>query len=36
MYDSPAGAEIIRRDVRRFLDVPAGWRMLARRQLARP
>jgi uncharacterized protein (TIGR02118 family) len=29
-YDSPAGAEIIRRDVRRFLDVPAGWRMLAR------
>jgi uncharacterized protein (TIGR02118 family) len=36
MYDSPAGAEIIRRDVRRFLDVPAGWRMLAQRQLARP
>jgi uncharacterized protein (TIGR02118 family) len=31
MYDSPAGAEIIRRDVRRFLDVPAGWRMLAKR-----
>jgi uncharacterized protein (TIGR02118 family) len=30
MYDSPAGAEIIRRDVRRFLDVPAGWRMLAK------
>jgi uncharacterized protein (TIGR02118 family) len=36
MYDSPAGAEIIRRDVRRFLDVPAGWRMLARREAARP
>jgi uncharacterized protein (TIGR02118 family) len=34
MYDSPAGAEIIRRDVLRFLDVPAGWRMLAQR--ARP
>jgi uncharacterized protein (TIGR02118 family) len=31
MYDSPAGAEIIRRDIQRFLDVPAGWRMLARR-----
>jgi uncharacterized protein (TIGR02118 family) len=31
MYDSPAGAEIIRRDIARFLDVPAGWRMLARR-----
>ena len=30
MYDSPAGAEIIRRDIRRFLDVPAGWRMIAR------
>jgi uncharacterized protein (TIGR02118 family) len=36
MYDSPAGAEIIRRDVRRFLDVAAGWRMLAQRQPARP
>ena len=37
MYDSPAGAEIIRRDVRRFLDVPAGWRMLAQRsRSARP
>jgi uncharacterized protein (TIGR02118 family) len=34
MYDSPAGAEIIRRDIQRFLDVPAGWRMLAQR--ARP
>jgi uncharacterized protein (TIGR02118 family) len=32
MYDSPAGAEIIRRDVRRFLDVASGWRMLARRE----
>ena len=31
MYDSPAGAEIIRRDIQRFLDVPAGWRMLAKR-----
>jgi uncharacterized protein (TIGR02118 family) len=36
MYDSPAGAEIIRRDVRRFLDVPAGWRMLAQRQAVHP
>ena len=34
MYDSPAGAEIIRRDIQRFLDVPAGWRMLARRARA--
>ena len=34
MYDSPAGAQIIRRDIQRFLDVPAGWRMLAQR--ARP
>jgi uncharacterized protein (TIGR02118 family) len=34
MYDSPAGAEIIRRDIQRFLDVPAGWRVLAQR--ARP
>jgi uncharacterized protein (TIGR02118 family) len=33
-YDSPAGAAIIRRDIQRFLDVPAGWRMLAQR--ARP
>jgi hypothetical protein len=32
MYDSPAGAEIIRRDIQRFLDVPAGWRILAQRQ----
>jgi uncharacterized protein (TIGR02118 family) len=30
-YDSPAGAAIIRRDIQRFLDVPAGWRMLAKR-----
>jgi uncharacterized protein (TIGR02118 family) len=29
-YDSPAGAAIIRRDIKRFLDVPAGWRMLAK------
>ncbi len=35
MYDSPAGAEIIRRDIQRFLDVPAGWRMLAQRRRAR-
>jgi hypothetical protein len=34
MYDSPAGAEIIRRDIQRFLDVPAGWRMLAQRARA--
>jgi uncharacterized protein (TIGR02118 family) len=31
MYDSPAGAEIIRRDIQRFLDVAAGWRILAQR-----
>jgi uncharacterized protein (TIGR02118 family) len=36
MYDSPAGAEIIRRDIQRFLDVQAGWRMLAQRRRARP
>jgi uncharacterized protein (TIGR02118 family) len=30
MYDSPEGREIIATDVRRFLDVGAGWRMLAR------
>ena len=36
MYDSPAGAEIIRRDIQRFLDVPAGWRMLAQRRRVRP
>jgi uncharacterized protein (TIGR02118 family) len=35
MYDSPAGAAIIRRDIQRFLDVPAGWRMLAQRRRAR-
>ena len=34
MYDSPGGAEIIRRDIQRFHDVAAGWRMLAQR--ARP
>jgi len=30
MYDSPEGREIITADVRTFLDVEAGWRMLAR------
>jgi uncharacterized protein (TIGR02118 family) len=30
MYDSPAGQEIIAADVREFIDVAAGWRMLAR------
>jgi uncharacterized protein (TIGR02118 family) len=30
MYDSPEGQQIIATDVRRFLDVGAGWRMLAR------
>ena len=30
MYDSPAGAEIIRADVRRFIDAGAGWRALTR------
>jgi uncharacterized protein (TIGR02118 family) len=36
MYDSPAGAEIIRRDIQRFLDVPGGWRVLAQRRRLRP
>ncbi|MGH9032509.1 MAG: EthD domain-containing protein [Acidimicrobiia bacterium] len=31
MYDSPEGKEIIAADVRTFLDVGGGWRMLARR-----
>ena len=31
MYDSPEGQQIIASDVRTFLDVGAGWRMLARR-----
>jgi uncharacterized protein (TIGR02118 family) len=30
MYDSAAGQEIIAADVREFIDVAAGWRMLAR------
>ncbi|HEX6310843.1 MAG TPA: EthD domain-containing protein [Acidimicrobiia bacterium] len=30
MYDSPEGQQVIATDVRRFLDVGAGWRMLAR------
>ncbi|MGQ0804194.1 MAG: EthD domain-containing protein [Actinomycetota bacterium] len=30
MYDSPEGQEIIAADVREFIDVTAGWRMLAR------
>ena len=34
MYASPAGTEIIRRDIQRLLAVPAGWRILAKR--ARP
>jgi uncharacterized protein (TIGR02118 family) len=29
MYDSPAGQATIAADVRAFIDVPAGWRMLA-------
>lgn len=29
MYDSPAGQELIAADVREFIDVAAGWRMLA-------
>ena len=29
MYDSDEGKALIRADVRNFLDVPAGWRMLA-------
>jgi len=36
MYDSPAGAKIIRRDIQRFLDVQGGWRMLAQRRRVRP
>lgn len=35
MYDSDAGKEIIRADVRRFLDAPAGWRMLAVERIVR-
>jgi uncharacterized protein (TIGR02118 family) len=31
MYDSPEGRQLIGADVRRFLDVDAGWRLLARR-----
>jgi uncharacterized protein (TIGR02118 family) len=31
MYDSPAGQAAIAADVRAFIDVPTGWRMLARR-----
>ncbi len=31
MYDSPEGQQIIAADVREFIDVTAGWRMLARR-----
>jgi uncharacterized protein (TIGR02118 family) len=30
MYDSPEGTEIIRADVRRFIDTGAGWRVLTR------
>jgi len=30
MYDSPEGRETIAADVRTFLDVGTGWRMLAR------
>jgi len=30
MYDSPAGQAAITADVGTFIDVPAGWRMLAR------
>jgi uncharacterized protein (TIGR02118 family) len=30
MYDSPEGQEIIAADVCEFIDVAAGWRMLAR------
>jgi uncharacterized protein (TIGR02118 family) len=30
MYDSPEGKQIIREDVGRFLDAPAGWRLLGR------
>ena len=30
MYDSADGREIIAADVRQFIDVAAGWRMLAR------
>ena len=31
MYDSSEGQAAIAADVRAFIDVPAGWRMLARR-----
>jgi uncharacterized protein (TIGR02118 family) len=30
MYDSDEGREVIAADVRRFIDVAAGWRMLGR------
>jgi len=30
MYDTPEGKETIAADVREFIDVTAGWRMLAR------
>jgi uncharacterized protein (TIGR02118 family) len=30
MYDSPEGQAIIRADVRRFIDLTGGWRILAR------
>lgn len=35
MYDSDEGKETIRADVRRFLDAPAGWRMLAVERIVR-
>jgi hypothetical protein len=30
MYDSPEGQKIIGADVRQFIDVPRGWRILGR------
>jgi uncharacterized protein (TIGR02118 family) len=30
MYDSPEGKQIIGTDVRRFIDIPRGWRILGR------
>jgi uncharacterized protein (TIGR02118 family) len=35
MYDSEDGKALIRADVRTFLDVPAGWRMLATERILR-
>jgi len=35
MYDSPEGRRVIAEDVRRFIDLPAGWRLTTREYLVR-